>query len=129
MGDKGKSCECTLEAKVLFFCIWIIVTGLVSALIIGSLIPLVIEQKQEYLWFYITLVVLAVVEMVAGSCMTLAYYKKIAWLFMVGLVLSSLYPYCAFAFVVPLVIHIIFTIFACQYYIKMQSEALAKNFA
>lgn len=39
MGGKGKSCECTLETKVLFFCIWTIVTGLFAAIIIGSLIP------------------------------------------------------------------------------------------
>ncbi|XP_043866467.1 uncharacterized protein LOC26527303 [Drosophila mojavensis] len=75
MGGKGKSCECTLETKVLFFCIWTIVTGLFAAIIIGSLIPMVIKNNSEHLGFFVTLLVLAVIEMVAGSCMTIAFYK------------------------------------------------------
>ncbi|XP_017865830.1 PREDICTED: uncharacterized protein LOC108615676 [Drosophila arizonae] len=122
MGGKGKSCECTLETKVLFFCIWIIVTGFFAAISIGSLIPIVMKNRPEHLGFFVTLVVLAVIEMVAGSCMTIAFYKKIAWLFMVGLVFSSFYPYCAFIFLVPLVMHIVFTVYACQYFFKMLSE-------
>ncbi|XP_017865831.1 PREDICTED: uncharacterized protein LOC108615677 [Drosophila arizonae] len=114
-------CECTLECKIQFFCIWIIVTGFAAAIVLGLTIPYAKQEKDsEILWACVLFVVLAAIEVVGGFLMLAAFLKNIAWMFMTGLVLSSFYPYAAFGFVVPIVIHIIFTIYSCQYYKTMK---------
>ncbi|KRG03924.1 uncharacterized protein Dmoj_GI26309 [Drosophila mojavensis] len=94
-------CECTLECKIKFFCIWIIVTGLAATLLLSWTVPYAKQEtNSETMWWCVFLLVLAAIEVVGGLLMFVAFYKNIAWMFMVGLVLSSFYPYVVFGLVV-----------------------------
>lgn len=53
----------------------IILYNMLSKIITILLSTVVIKNNSEHLGFFVTLLVLAVIEMVAGSCMTIAFYK------------------------------------------------------
>ncbi|XP_017865066.1 PREDICTED: uncharacterized protein LOC108615235 [Drosophila arizonae] len=127
--------QCDLAGKVRFFCIWTMVTAVVFGLLCGLILSIytskvfvslmsIFYAKELRHVFVATLVLLVLncVHLLAGVVMFVGFAQDISWLFLAGLVLSSICPYFEFFLLIPTAIQIAYTFYSCLYYKQMRRE-------
>ncbi|XP_030560355.1 uncharacterized protein LOC115762329 [Drosophila novamexicana] len=106
---------CSLEVKAQFFSIWTIVHGVIF---LGASIYFFVGAINCPLYGPILLLIGAIVHLAGGLCLLFGYGTDMRYLFLAGIILSSIMPYILLPSIYLPVIQIIFTITSCIYYKK-----------